>query len=67
MTAVEGQHDYSDFAGPGAFNDPDMLLGSSPDAPAHLTPRQVQTQFSLWAVMAAPLLIGEQRHFLDTS
>jgi len=44
-----------------------MLLGSDPTAPAHLTPRQVQAQFSLWAVMAAPLLIGEQRHFLDTS
>ena len=26
MSAVEGQHDYSDFAGPGAFNDPDMLV-----------------------------------------
>ena len=26
MTAVEGQHDYSEFAGPGAFNDPDMLV-----------------------------------------
>ena len=26
MTAVEGQHDYADFAGPGAFNDPDMLV-----------------------------------------
>lgn len=37
-----------------------MLLGSSPDAPAHLTPTQVQAQFSLWAVMAAPLLIGSR-------
>mmetsp|Transcript_621 Transcript_621/g.2125 ORF Transcript_621/g.2125 Transcript_621/m.2125 type:complete len:472 (+) Transcript_621:15-1430(+) len=45
---------------PGSFNDPDMLLGSNPDAPASLTPAQVQAQFSMWAVMAAPLLIGSR-------
>ena len=45
MTAVEGQHDYADFAGPGAFNDPDMLVvglegmvpyGVVNDCPTHL-------------------------------
>ena len=45
-------------AGPGGFNDPDMLVGSSASAPVRFTPAQVQTQFSLWCVMAAPLLIG---------
>jgi len=35
-----------------------MLVGSNPTAPVHFTPVQVQSQFSLWAVMAAPLLIG---------
>ncbi|EOD23526.1 hypothetical protein EMIHUDRAFT_239510 [Emiliania huxleyi CCMP1516] len=38
---------YVAHAAPGGFNDPDMLLGSDPTAPAHLTPRQVQAQFSL--------------------
>lgn len=47
-------------AAPGAFNDPDMLLGSNPDAPASLSSAQVQAQFSMWAVMAAPLLIGSR-------
>ena len=36
----------------------DMLVGSSPQAAVHNTPDQARTQFSLWAVMAAPLLIG---------
>lgn len=43
------------YAGPGAFNDPDMLLGSSPNAPAHLTPMQVQSQFSLCKLIAVEL------------
>ena len=46
------------WAGPGGFNDPDMLVGSNTAAAAHITPAQQRTQFSLWAVMAAPLLIG---------
>ena len=45
-------------AGPGGWNDPDMLVGSSPQAAVHNTPAQSRTQFSLWAAMAAPLLIG---------
>lgn len=45
MSAVEGQHDYADYAGPGAFNDPDMLVvgleGMTPygvvsECPSHL-------------------------------
>lgn len=42
------------LAGPGAWNDPDMLeIGNS-----GLTATEQQTQFSMWAEMAAPLLIG---------
>lgn len=46
------------FAGPGQWNDPDMLLGSNPTSAVHLTPVQSRTQFSTWAIMAAPLLLG---------
>ncbi|CAL1129504.1 unnamed protein product [Cladocopium goreaui] len=46
------------FAGPGGWNDPDMLVGSSEQAKVRMTPQQSRTQFSLWSVMAAPLLIG---------
>ena len=42
------------LARPGAWNDPDMLeIGNS-----GLTTTEQQTQFSMWAEMAAPLLIG---------
>ena len=48
----------SQYARPGGWNDPDMLVGSSPLAAVYNTPDQSRTQFSLWAIMAAPLLIG---------
>jgi len=56
--AVRTNEALAEFAGPGGWNDPDMLVGSHADAAVHFTPQQVQTQFSLWAVMASPLLIG---------
>ena len=46
------------FSGPGGFNDPDMLLTSTKGAVRKLGPVQSRTQFSIWAVLAAPLLIG---------
>jgi len=42
------------YAKPGAWNDPDMLeVGNG-----GMTPAEYRSHFSLWAVMAAPLLIG---------
>jgi alpha-galactosidase len=41
------------FAHPGAWNDPDMLLAGT----GLLTASQERAQVSLWAMMAAPLLI----------
>lgn len=35
-----------------------MLVGSTKSAASYNQPWQARTQFSLWAVMAAPLLIG---------
>jgi len=41
-------------ARPGAWNDPDMLeIGNG-----GMTTREYETHFSMWAMMAAPLLIG---------
>mmetsp|Transcript_11176 Transcript_11176/g.20328 ORF Transcript_11176/g.20328 Transcript_11176/m.20328 type:complete len:427 (+) Transcript_11176:55-1335(+) len=42
----------------GGFNDPDMLLGSSKGTEMWLTPIQSRTQFFVWAVLMAPLLLG---------
>ncbi|ANN19698.1 alpha-galactosidase [Amycolatopsis orientalis] len=42
------------YAGPGHWNDPDMLeVGNG-----GMTATEYRTHFSLWAMMAAPLLIG---------
>jgi alpha-galactosidase len=44
----------ADHAGPGHWNDPDMLeVGNG-----GMTVTEYQSHFALWAIMAAPLLIG---------
>ncbi len=57
------QHPHFPHAGPGAWNDPDMLVlgqvGWGPRLhPTHLTPHEQMTHMSLWCLLAAPLLIG---------
>ncbi|UYB51602.1 NPCBM/NEW2 domain-containing protein [Xanthomonas sp. AM6] len=45
------------YAGPGRWNDPDMLaVGLGAFDAAHLT--EARTHFSLWAMLSAPLLLG---------
>lgn len=45
------------YAGPGAWNDPDMLFIGHGDFDAdHLT--EARSHFALWAIINAPLLIG---------
>lgn len=46
------------YAGPGRFNDPDLLISRASDGTQWITERQVRAQFSMWAVMASPLLIS---------
>ncbi|HZC26753.1 MAG TPA: glycoside hydrolase family 27 protein, partial [Actinopolymorphaceae bacterium] len=44
----------ADYAGPGQWNDPDMLeVGNG-----GMSDVEYRTHFGLWAIMAAPLLIG---------
>ena len=57
------QADLASYAGPGHWNDPDMLVagkvGWGPALHAtHLTPDEQYTEISLWCLQAAPLLIG---------
>lgn len=54
-----------EHSGPGGWNDADMLLGSSSHAAVSLTQLQSRAQFSLWAVMSSPLMLGA--HFLETA
>ncbi len=57
------QNGLEHFAGPGNWNDPDMLIvgwvGWGPRLhPTRLTPNEQYTHISLWCLLAAPLLIG---------
>ena len=48
------QAGLSKFAGPGHWNDPDMLeIGNG-----HMTPDEYKTHMSLWVLLASPLLAG---------
>jgi alpha-galactosidase len=50
----EQQKDLSKYAGPGHWNDPDMLeVGNG-----GMTTEEYKTHFSLWCMLAAPLLAG---------
>ena len=49
------------YAGPGHWNDPDMLeVGNG-----GLTPTEYRSHFSLWAMMAAPLIAGNDIANMD--
>ncbi len=49
-----GQHGLARFAGPGHWNDPDMLeVGNG-----GMNENEYRTHMSLWALLAAPLLAG---------
>jgi len=59
----------SPYARPGNWNDPDMLVvgwvGWGVLHPTRLTPSEQYTHISLWAMLAAPLLIGCDLEKLD--
>jgi alpha-galactosidase len=48
----------SQYAGPGHWNDPDMLEVDNTVAGGGMTVVEQQSEFSLWAIMAAPLILG---------
>jgi alpha-galactosidase len=54
ISRVHTNDDLAQYAGPGHWNDPDMLeVGNG-----GMTDTEYRTHFSLWAMMSAPLLIG---------
>jgi alpha-galactosidase len=65
------QTGHEAFAGPGHWNDTDMLVvgkvgwGRGDPQPTRLTPNEQLTHISLWALQAAPLLIGADMSQLD--
>ena len=64
------QDRWQQFAGPGHWNDPDMLVvglvGWGPDLhPTRLKPDEQYTHISLWALLSAPMLLGCDLSKLD--
>ncbi|MBN1505879.1 MAG: NPCBM/NEW2 domain-containing protein [Sedimentisphaerales bacterium] len=64
------QADKAQYAGPGHWNDPDMLVvgkvGWGPTLhDTHLTPNEQYTHISLWCLLCSPLLIGCDLKQLD--
>ena len=61
---IEKQVPTAPYAGPGHWNDPDMLeIGNG-----HMTADEYRTHMSLWALAAAPLLAGNDvRVMTDTT
>jgi alpha-galactosidase len=54
ISNIEKQAPTAPYAGPGHWNDPDMLeIGNG-----HMTDEEYRTHMSLWALAAAPLLAG---------
>jgi alpha-galactosidase len=67
------QDRWTQFSGPGHWNDPDMLVVGYVDVgrgrnlhPSRLTPDEQYTHITLWSLLAAPLLIGCDMERLDS-
>jgi len=64
VSGIGFAHDaMAPFAGPGHWNDPDMLvvgrLGWGPEVrPTRLTQHEQLTHITLWSLLAAPLILG---------
>jgi alpha-galactosidase len=73
MSAIGFQQTgHEKYVGPGHWNDTDMLVVGhlgwgriNPPRPTNLTPNEQLTHISLWALQAAPLLIGADMSQID--
>ncbi len=65
----ESQAGHEIYAGPGHWNDPDMLMvgivGKGNVHPTHLTPNEQVLHISMWCLLSSPLLIGCDMTKLD--
>ncbi len=66
---IQAEAGHAAYAGPGHWNDPDMLMvgivGFGRTHPTRLTPNEQITHVSLWCLLASPLLIGCDMTRLD--
>jgi alpha-galactosidase len=67
---MDTQHVSAPYASPGHWNDPDMLVVGEVGwggglHPSRLTPDEQYSHLSLWSLLAAPLLLGNDLARLD--
>ena len=63
LDIVDQQVGLESFAGPGHWNDPDMLeVGNG-----GMTETEYRSHFSLWAILAAPLIAGNDLRSMEPS
>jgi len=63
MTIMGANNAFAAYAGPGHWNDPDMLeVGNG-----GMTDTEYKTHFTLWALMAAPLIAGNDLRNMSES
>lgn len=70
MSRIGFSQHYAKYAGPGYWNDPDMLvigrLGWGMKLyPSKLTPDEQYSQVSLWCLLSAPLMLGCDLSHMD--
>ncbi len=63
MKIAADNQKLSPYAGPGHWNDPDMMIAGMPG----LSEAQNRTFFSLWCMMAAPLMAGNDLRDMSES
>jgi len=63
---IKWWHDHQDdlvkYAGPGHWNDPDMILAGN----TGLSASEYETQFAFWSIFAAPLLMSNDLRAIDS-
>lgn len=72
LGAIDGSANLRRFAGPGGWNDPDMLIiglkNTGNIRGGGCNDIEYRTQMSMWCIMAAPLMIGSDvRHMAEAT
>ena len=63
LSNFDSNASHASYAGPGGWNDPDMLeVGNG-----GMSATEDQTHFSLWAISAAPLILGNDMNNMSAS
>eukprot|EP00038_Savillea_parva_P028759 m.66863 g.66863 ORF g.66863 m.66863 type:complete len:558 (+) comp8393_c0_seq1:219-1892(+) len=58
LTNIDINSQLAEYAGPGGWNDPCLLLAEDLHGQQRMTELQTRAQFSMWAIMASPLIIS---------